>query len=57
MKPAAFQDGSIEGAHQRFGGGSRLDGNPVAGFDLRRVVHQNIRKSFNTRISQKKLLL
>ena len=51
-KPAAFQDGGIEGAHQRFGGGGGFDGNPVAGFDLRRMVHQDLCKLFNTWISQ-----
>ncbi len=55
-KPAAFQNGRIEGAHQGFGRGGGFDGNPVAGFDLRRVVHQDFCKSFNTRISQDGLL-
>ena len=54
--PAAFQDGGIQGAHQRFGGGGGFDGHPVTGFDLRRVVHQDFCKLFNTRISQKNLL-
>ena len=51
-KPAAFQNGGIEGTHQGFGGGGGLNGHPVTGFDLRRMVHQDFCKLFNTGISQ-----